>query len=345
MKNNITLFAFILSCILFLSPGCQRKTDKTPVILISDLYHPHQDADDHFDLAAMYSVKGFDIRAVIIDYAMPEKNPGIIPVRQLNHIYNSNVGAYRGLKEKLKYPSDKALDQKEFQDGCKKILDVLRESEKKVLIFSVGSLRDLAAAFNRDSALFEAKVSKVVIFAGEASDNTFTEYNVGLDTTAYARVMNSMPNLYWVPCFDGGLWKNNGKGSFWRGNHRELLKNASSLQMNYFLYCLTNNPDSTNYISFLEEPVNQTDYKNFITGDSVPERSLWSCSVFPYFDMENYEASGFPFAFFANTLISDKNGNISKNSAGNVIMTFKVTDQENYAKQMNSIFTELIRMK
>jgi hypothetical protein len=345
MKNNNNFFTLLLSCILSFSFGCQKQTDKTPVILISDLYHPHQDIDDHFDLAALYSVKGFDIKAVIIDYAMPEKNPGIIPVKQLNYIYDRNTGAYRGLKAKLKYPSDKALDQKEFQEGCDKILNVLRESEKKVIIFSLGSLRDLAAAFNRDSALFAAKVSKVVIFAGEASDSNFTEYNVGLDTAAYTRVMNSMPGLYWVPCFDGGLWKNNGKASFWRGHHRDLLKNASPLQLTYFLYCLTNNPDTTNYISFLEEPVNQTDYKNYISGDSVPERSLWCCSVFPYFDSDNFEASGFPFAFFAYTLMSDKNGNISKNTSGNIIMTFKITDPENYSKRMNSIFAELINLK
>jgi inosine-uridine nucleoside N-ribohydrolase len=76
---------------------------------------------------------------------------------------------------------------------------LLQESQDRVLIIAVGSMRDLAAAINRNPALFAAKVSKLVIFIGDAQ-GALKEYNVDLDPKAYACVMNSGLPIYWVPC-------------------------------------------------------------------------------------------------------------------------------------------------
>lgn len=94
-------------------------------------------------------------------------------------------------------------------------------------VITVGSLRDLAAAFNREPDLFRKKVSRLMIFIGEASAPTL-EWNVGLDPHAFICIMNSGLPVWWVPCFDGGNFKNKGNASYWTARHSDLLSSASA---------------------------------------------------------------------------------------------------------------------
>ena len=63
-------------------------------------------------------------------------------------------------------------------------------------IISVGSVRDLAAAFNRDPVLFREQAGRLLLFIGEASDPGFREHNVNLDPQAYVGLMRSGLNIY-----------------------------------------------------------------------------------------------------------------------------------------------------
>src|SRR5512143_562943 len=55
-----------------------------PVIYSTDLMHPHDDPDDHFDLACLYAMPEADLRAVILDNgASQAQRPGFKPVWQL----------------------------------------------------------------------------------------------------------------------------------------------------------------------------------------------------------------------------------------------------------------------
>lgn len=134
----------------------------------------------------------------------------------MNSLTNKTIAYYLGLKDKLKTPFDKAQDQPDNQYGCKAILAILKNSKSKVTFITVFSLWDVTAAYNRDSLLFASKVYKLKIFAGEARNRGFLKYNETMDRNAFIRVMNIMPNIYWVPCFDGGLWQNNSYASFGR---------------------------------------------------------------------------------------------------------------------------------
>ena len=40
---------------------------RTPIIDVTDLYHPYQDVGDNFDLVAAYALPEIDLRAVILD--------------------------------------------------------------------------------------------------------------------------------------------------------------------------------------------------------------------------------------------------------------------------------------
>ena len=338
--SRLFISVYLVLLIILSSCSFEGSKEKTPVIYLTDLYHPFNDPDDHFDLAALYALNQFDIKAIIIDCALNNKMPGKIPIEQLNTIFKRNVPYYLGLKNKLRSPDDTGEDQPYNQDGCKAILNVLSRSDKKVTIIAVGSLRDVAAAYNRNPLLFETKVDKLVIFAGEARNRDFFEYNVTLDKNAYIQVMNNIPNIYWVPCFDGGLWLNNGYASFWRDHHSELLNGASKPILNYFLYALSQSTDTVSYISCLQKPANETDLHNYILDKNIPLRSLWCCSVFPYFVTR--EKTVFPFEFEKIRARVDSNAVLHYSETGNQLSRFRITDPSNYGNKMTTIYNHLI---
>jgi hypothetical protein len=246
-----------------------------PVIYCTDLFHPHDDPDDHFDLATIYAIREFDIKAIILDQGRKqEKKPGRIPVEQLNRLTGRNVPWANGLADPLKTPDDKAGDQDpKYQRGVELILDTLRRSKEPVTIITVGSVRDVAAALNRAPALGGRKVAKLVMFIGDAQ-SAFQEYNVKLDPNAYIRVMNSGLPIWWVPCFDGGPWQNEGNASFWQANHADLLRNVSNQVMNYFIYALEK--ETSNHIGYLDQQVSEQARERVLSG----KRNLWCCAVF-----------------------------------------------------------------
>lgn len=248
---------------------------RAPVIYSTDLLHPHEDPDDHFDLACLYAMPNVDLRAVILDNgASQAERPGFKPVWQLNYLSGRHVPAAIGLNRKLKSPEDPALDQPaEFQNGVHLLLQTLRDSSQKVSIIFVGSARDTAAAYNREPALFREKVRSICGFIGEASDAAFTEYNVGLDPQAFVRLLQADVPFYWMPCFDGGLWQNHGHASYWKIRHGDVLANTAEPLQRYFLYMLrkeTNDP-----IAYLSEPMKREDQQWLMAG----ERNLWAAAL------------------------------------------------------------------
>jgi len=249
---------------------------KIPLIYCTDLFHPHGDPDDHFDLATVFGIPEFDIRCVILDQGeLQLKQSGTVPVAQMNCITGRQVPAVRGLGAKLRQPADAALDQSPpFQQGVAAILSVLRTSTLPVMIITVGSVRDIVAAFNREPALFRAKVGKLMVFIGEASKENFREWNVQLDPHAYVGLLRSGLPVYWVPCFDGGLWQNNGHASFWQAKHRDLLRDASPDLLQFFIYALEK--ETAEPLAFLRHRVDAARRERLLAGT----RNLWCTAVF-----------------------------------------------------------------
>jgi hypothetical protein len=269
-----------LAPILCLAGPAHSPTTKPPLALIhcTDLFHPHGDPDDHFDLATLYGMPGIDLKAVILDQGrLQTERPGTIPVSQLNRITGRNVPAAIGLGDKLRSPQDTGLDQEpNFQAGVALIIATLRQSPVPVAITAVGSMRDVVAAFNRDPQLFRRQVAKLLVFIGEASDPKFVEHNVSLDPQAYVGLMRSGLPVYWVPCFDGGLWQNRGHASFWQASHADLLRNAQPALLQYFIYALEK--ETADPIAFLSTPVDPARKQRLLAGS----RNLWAAAVFEY---------------------------------------------------------------
>lgn len=242
-----------------------------PVIYSTDLMHPHDDPDDHFDLACLYAMPEADLRAIVLDQGDRQlQRPGSVPVWQMNWLTGRHVPAATGLRDKLRSPDDPALDQPAaHQNGVNLILQTLRDARRDAVIIFVGSARDVVAAFNRRPDLFHKKVRGVYGFIGDASDPTHREWNVGLDPQAFVRLLRADLPFWWVPCFDGGPWTNRGHASFWRIRHGEVLEKAPLPLQRYFLYMLrqaTNDP-----IAYLGQPLSAEDRAWLLAG----QRNLW----------------------------------------------------------------------
>lgn len=248
---------------------------RVPVIYCTDLFHPHDDPDDHFDLATLYAMPELDLQGIVLDQGKKQlEKPGRIPVSQLNQITGRKVPAAIGLAEPLRSPQDKALEQPgQFQQGVELILATLRKSTDPVRIATVGSVRDVVAAFNREPVLFRMKVAMVLAFIGEASDPKYREYNVELDPQAYIGLMRSGLPVYWVPCFDGGLWQNKGHASLCRAKQSVLLQGVAPEVLQYFIYALDR--EKAQPLAFLARPVDATRRVSVFAG----QRNLWCAAV------------------------------------------------------------------
>ena len=65
--------------------------------------------------------------------------------------------------------------------------------------------------------------------------------------------MRSGLPVWWVPCFDGGVWQNKGHASSWRASHRALLEGATPEVIQYFIYALEK--QKAEPLEFLARPV------------------------------------------------------------------------------------------
>lgn len=284
----IVRFGFVAGIVAGLLGGIAAG-EPVPVIYCTDLFHPHVDPDDHFDLACMYVIPQLDVQAIILDQGRrQQKQPGSVAVRQMNTITGRDIPWEIGLADPLARPDDTGASQaKEYQGGVERILKILAESDRPVSIVTIGSVRDVAAAFNRSPELFRKKLGRLMIFIGEASAPGLIEYNVGLDVQAFRRIMESGLPVYWVPCFDGGLWQNRGRASYWKATQAELLGEVPKRLMNYFIYALTRSTEDP--ILFLDRPIT-SEQANGILG---MERNLWCTAIFGNLaDMKIVESNG-----------------------------------------------------
>jgi len=208
----------------------QRKV----IIYASDLFHPHDDPDDHFDLATLFALPDVDVRAIMLDIGDRQKQkPGRIPLQQMFQLTGRRGPFATGLSQPLKSTRDTAADQPaEDQGAVELLLRTLRESKEQVMMVTTGSLRDLCAAFNREPDLLGHKLQRVYINIGNAADGT--EWNVDLDVHAYVGLMRSGLPIYWCPCMPRG----NPGSTFWTFGHQEVLDGAPRPLLNFFIYAL-----------------------------------------------------------------------------------------------------------
>ena len=201
MGTRVTTLTVSLVLGLALGISAGEAPSRIPILYSTDLHHPHMDPDDHFDLATLFAIPEFDIRGIVLDCGDRQlKTPGNIPVKQMMHLTGREVPFAIGLGKPLTEPTDDGGDQPEhFQRAVALLLDMLRQTPEKVTVFTTGSVRDVAAAFNREPELLRRKIARLYINIGNpapAESSRKYEYNVKLDRNAYTCIMRSGLPIY-----------------------------------------------------------------------------------------------------------------------------------------------------
>lgn len=254
MRNTLQLTLFV--ALTLLVPAIPRgMAGEVPILYSTDLFYPHEDPDDYFDLATLFGLEEFDLRGVVLDGGQRQQQaPGKIPLEQMFRLTGRSAPYAIGLAQPLASAGEKAEQQPaEFQKGVQLILDVLRQSPKKVTLVTTGSVRDVAAAFNRDPQLLRDKLERFYAAISDAGVATEYEYNVQLDPQSYVRILQSGLPIYWCPCFEGGLWKRGAHATFWQFTQRDVLETAPPRLQNWFIYALTK-PKDADPIAYLSAP-------------------------------------------------------------------------------------------
>jgi len=228
--------AILLGLVIVWGAQGEEVAGKVPIIHSTDLFHPHGDPDDHYDLATLFAIQEFDLKGIVLDLGATQKQRmGRPPVEQMMHITGRRAPYAIGLSQRLRSRSDKALEEPaEFQGGVNLILSTLRESKLKVTLFTTGSCRDIAAAFNREPDLVKEKVKAVYFNIGRGPNEAQNECNVSYDPEAYLRIFESGLPLYWCPCFGS-----DGYETLYTVDQPTVVGACAQAVQNYFVYCLT----------------------------------------------------------------------------------------------------------
>ena len=239
MKLLISVTVLLVTA-LCVGQAAAEPPSRLPILYSTDLFHPHEDLDDHYDLACLFALGEFDIRGVILDLGAEQaKRTGRPAVEQMMKITGRQVPTAWGLCRKLRDRTDKALDEpEEFQGAVRLILATLRESKEKVTIFTAGSCRDVAVAFNREPDLMKAKVRAIYFNIGNGAVEKQDEWNVGYDPPAYLRLFESGLPLYWCPCFG-----KDGYGTHYKADQASVVGACADPVRRYFGYAISKSKD------------------------------------------------------------------------------------------------------
>jgi len=223
---------------------------KCALIHATDLFRPHNDPDDHFDLATVFALAAqgrLELLAVMIDHppANLAADPDVLAVAQLNRITGLAVPVLTGTPKRVDPAEASRPESRESAAGVMALLRLMRASPLPVLISVVGSCRDVALAGRLEPKLFAAKCAGVYLNAGSGTPDQAKaarlEYNVGLDPASYAAIFSLPCPVYWLPCFEvapgGGVPFAAGEyGTYYRFLQKDVLERLSPRLQNYFAF-------------------------------------------------------------------------------------------------------------
>jgi hypothetical protein len=267
-----------------------KKKLETPVLHTTDLFRPHMDPDDHWDLACIYALAyrgDIDLKGILIDHPPRNRkgyNPDIMAVAQMNMISGIYAPVAVGSPISLKSRNDIQPDASSMDHhGVRMILEILRKSPQPVVINILGSSRDVAIAGKREPKLFATKCAAIYLNAGTGSPTmspaSKLEYNVTLDKFAFAAIFDLPCPVYWMPCFEE-MESRTKKAVREYGTHYifkqdEILPHLSEKVQNYFAYMFGRYTDS----NWLDHLKGQND-KTLLFKIGSEQRHMWCTGGF-----------------------------------------------------------------
>ncbi|MCY2993106.1 MAG: hypothetical protein NTY19_35270 [Planctomycetota bacterium] len=222
----------------------EAPTAAVPMLHVTDLFRPHNDPDDHWDLACAYALAyqgRAELKGVLIDFPPPgpPRDPDVMAVAQMNYLTGLLAPVLVG-SPRVIAPEDAgtAAAQADLR-GIRTLLDILRRSPQPVVISILGSTRDVALAGKLEPQLFATKCAGIYLNAGSGTPDKAKaarlEYNVALDPASYAAIFQLPCPVYWMPCFeDAGEFRVAEYGTFYQFRQADVLPHLSDRVQNYF---------------------------------------------------------------------------------------------------------------
>lgn len=345
-----------------------------PVVHVTDLFRPHTDPDDHWDLATQYALAARgDIKLVglVIDYPKPKwgKDPDISAVAQLNYITDMSVPVMTGVPDSFPLDADMkdpAIRNSSELGGVRALHQILRDSPEPVVITVTGWCRDLVFIYKYDPELFVKKCAGVYLNAGlgvpEKSKQETMEWNVIIDPAAYSESFALPVPVYWLPCFHTRDHKYYGPdsryGSYYRFRQSEILPKLSDEMQNYFLSMFrdggSKGPGKSDWLTALHQKPDQS----LLEKESKNLRHMWCTGGMLHMAGKTVLSDGSivpidkagdkaAFTFRPIKIQCDKDGRTSwvfnkDNDAHKGPFVFEVRDMDNYYTAMGKALKSLI---
>lgn len=276
---------------LFVACCMAEAAAPVPTLHVTDLFRPHNDPDDHWDLATQYALAWqgkVDLRGVMIDYPQPGRSnaPDICAVAQMNHITAQAVPVVVGCP---RVPTENELRTGTAladMAGVRAFLEWMRCSPRPVTIHILGTCRDVALAMRLDRNLFAQRCAAIYLNAGcgtrDREKARQLEWNVRLDPASYAAIFEAPCPVYWLPCFEVAPGPRDTPrvseyGSFYRFRQSEILPQLSDRVQNFFLFMYARGkiPDGF-WLEQLTAPVNA----DAIAAQGTRDRNMWCTAGF-----------------------------------------------------------------
>jgi Inosine-uridine preferring nucleoside hydrolase len=244
-----TAHTFALACLVAAKVSGAGATP-VPTLHATDLFRPHDDPDDHWDLATQYALAWqgrVDLRGVMIDHpkAGAAKAPDIGAVAQMNRITGRAVPVVVGSPRVPAAEEIRTDAVAADLAGVRAFLELMRQSSRPVVIHVVGTCRDVALAARLEPELFARRCAGVYLNAGSGTPDPEKarrrEYNVALDPASYAAMFDLPCPVYWLPCFEAvgaspaERHRVAAYGSFYRFRQDEILPCLSERVQNFFM--------------------------------------------------------------------------------------------------------------
>jgi hypothetical protein len=226
------------------SHSAEPAPTAVPMLHVTDLFRPHNDPDDHWDLACAYALAyqgRADLHGVLIDFPPPRppRDPDVMAVAQMNYLTGKCVPVLVGSPRLIAPAEADSAGARADLRGIRAMLDLLRRAPRPVVISVLGSTRDVALAGKLEPDLFATKCAGIYLNAGSGTPDKAKaarlEYNVGLDPASYAAIFQLPCPIYWMPCFeDAGDFRVAEYGTFYRFRQAEALPHLSDRVQNFF---------------------------------------------------------------------------------------------------------------
>lgn len=255
----------------------------------TDLFRPHNDPDDHWDLACVFALAKLGrahLRGILIDsppgppVLMHKSDPDVGAVAQLSHLTGISAPIAVGSATMLSQRGDFA--PRPAPSGVAFLLDTLRQTPQGVYITAVGSARDIAEALVRDPDLFAQRCRGIYLNAGSGSPDPAAvkalEWNAKLDPLAFAEIFRAPCPLFWMPDLQdeagAGDLEPREYATHYRFLQREILPHLPAPFRAYFGWMFTRQ-NTCNWLDAL-----QMDFEPLLATKEQEHRFMYSTAGF-----------------------------------------------------------------